>query len=320
MSNPKKHHYLPQFYLRNFQYDSKAKSEQIIVWNKDAEASSFIAAIDSTGCERDFHTIDHDDSEQDRTSIEAIMSKVESIHSVLVQDILRDRLITNANQKEIPFFLSLMRNRNPSIKEFIRESQATILTSTANMMQENGQFPEPPKQIKEVIDQGLPWFGIKISNWYLLQWMFYLANEPQILSLLAQMNISLLEAPKDDYFISSDSPVAFYVPNYDKTTRPYGVGLVHKAVELTLPISQKYALLCSWNKNQLNGLITQSDVKEINRRTIVMAQNYIYSHRQCEDISDAIKQHHHKRAGHNISNLEHEAGSMMISRFIPVSD
>lgn len=148
MTEPKKHHYLPQFYLRHFQYDSRSKKEQIVVWEKLPEASSFIAAVDSTGCKRDFHTIDHEDFNNDRASIESVISKVEEIQSSLVEDILKNRSIKDVHQRELPFFLSLMRHRNPSVKEFIRESLSKIVTSSANMLQNNGHFPD------DIVQQG----------------------------------------------------------------------------------------------------------------------------------------------------------------------
>jgi len=66
MSEPKKHHYLPQFYLKKFQHNSSSNKEQIVVYNKNKAADYFISAIDCTGCETDYHTLDYEGVRKDR--------------------------------------------------------------------------------------------------------------------------------------------------------------------------------------------------------------------------------------------------------------
>jgi len=84
MSVPKKHHYLPQFYLNNFQIPS-SKNRQIVVYNKTEKADCFISAIDSTGCETDYHTIDHDKLRKDRSTVEQILSQIETNQSIVIK-------------------------------------------------------------------------------------------------------------------------------------------------------------------------------------------------------------------------------------------
>ena len=318
MSEPKKHHYLPQFYLNSFQCASASKKEQIVVYNKNKQADYFISAIDSTGCERDYHTLDHEGLKKDRSAVEQTLSRIETEQASLLKEILENKSIEKINKTELASFISIMRNRNPSVKDYIERSLSSVVESTANIMDKNKQLPEPPEAVKKLMEDGKPWFEVDISNWYLLYWMFQLATNPGIISLFSKMRFSLLSAPESTFFITSDSPVSFYVPQYDKTTRPYGAGLAHPDIEVTLPLSSKFAISCSWKKREPLISITEHHVLEINRRSIIMARNYIYSHLQSSTISDVIKENHNISAGHQISTLKLDNGFLTLSRFIPV--
>ena len=251
MNEPKKHHYLPQFYLNSFQYSSSSKKEQIVVYNKTEQASYFISAIDSTGCESDYHTIDYEGLKKDRYTVEQALSRIETKQASLLKEILESKSIENINKSELVSFISIMRNRNPSMKDFIEKSSSSVVESTAKLMNRNGQLPEPPEEIKKLIKEGKPWLKVNIANWYLLGWMFQLATNPDILSIFYNMQFSLLLAPVTAFFITSDSPVAFYVPQYDKTTRPYGAGLAHSDMEVTLPLSPSVYLQTFWDTSAL---------------------------------------------------------------------
>lgn len=318
MGEPKKHHYLPQFYLNNFQCSSSSKNRQIVVYNKTEQADYFIAAIDSTGCERDYHTLDHELLEKDRSTVEQVLSRIEAQQAYLLKEILESKSIEKVNKLELTSFISIMRYRNPSMKGFFERSLSSVVESTANLMDKNGQLPEPPEAVKKIMEEGKPWFKVKISNWYLLHWMFQMGTNPETLSLFSQMHFSLLSAPATAFFITSDSPVSFYVPQYDKTTRPYGAGLAHPDMEVVLPLSPEFAILCSWKEYESLVTISESHVSEINRRSIVMARDYIYSHLQSSAISGVIKANLDISAGHQISKFDLGNGFITLSRFIPV--
>lgn len=318
MNTPKKHHYLPQFYLNNFQCQQSSKNRQIVVYNKTEQADYFVAAVDSTGCETDYHTLDHEQEKRDRSTVEQILSQTEGKQASLLKDILENKSIKKVNKLELASFISIMRNRNPSMKDFFERSLSSVVGSTANLMEKNGQLPEPPEAVKKIMEEGKPWLKVNIHNWYLLHWMFQMGTNPDILYLFSRMHFSLLLAPPAAFFITSDSPVSFYVPQYDKTTRPYGAGLAHPDIEIALPLSPEIAILCSWKKQEPLIAITEPHVLDINRRSIVMARNYIYSHLQSSAISDAIKGNLNMSAGHQISEFELGNGFITLTRFIPV--
>ena len=241
-----------------------------------------------------------------------------------MEKIIENRDLQLVNLVDLAFFVSLIRHRIPAIKDFLLESFSIKLKSIFNLLLTTNKLPELPNEIKEKMKKDQTYLTkelkTEISNWWLLAHIFQMASEPKFLNILKKMNISLLVAPSSSFFITSDSPVAFYVPKYHKTSNPYGVGLLNKKIEITFPLSPNLVILYSWQKR--NMLLTISDdlLSEINRRTIVMAQNFIYSHKQSKKTSTLIKKYHHITANHKILNLEYNEGFTTIEKFIPVTD
>lgn len=84
-NEPKKHHYLPQSYLKGFQIENTKKNPKIYIYEKDNRKTPYIAAIKDTACIRDYHTIKVNDK-NDRTSIESMFSNIEN---EIIQNIRR---------------------------------------------------------------------------------------------------------------------------------------------------------------------------------------------------------------------------------------
>lgn len=120
MSTPRKHHYLPQFYLEGFKVEpQKGKSPHIWQIEKSDDQTYYSPAIEDTGCIRDFHTLDFADEEPDHKSVEALLSKLESEQSALVRAISETRQIEASQVEPLSAFISLMRYRVPSFADHV---------------------------------------------------------------------------------------------------------------------------------------------------------------------------------------------------------
>lgn len=319
-SVPKKHHYLPQSYLENFKIDNNNKVPQINVIPKNKRPfGSYIAAIKDTGCETDYHTIELSDSEKDRTTIESNLSKVETIHSNLIQKIIHEKNIDETDKDELIKFLLLMRMRVPTNKKHIEALLKSCIQSTYNILDAHGKLPPKPKVIQDLVDKGINPIKIEISNWMLVQEMFRYAQSDYLIEIHKRLNLTLCEIPNNKFFITSDVPVSIYYPNHDGT---YGVPLLAPLLELFIPISKNFGILFSNQKNAPKKIIlTDSEIKEYNRRTIIMSQTFLYSPELNEDITKLIKKHRNKRAGQTLDVLDRGGdGAFMICRVLPVTD
>ena len=321
MQSPKKHHFLPQFYLKGFQIPGDGNIPRIYIFEKAQKGKSFISAVENAACEIDYNTIISSGGQKDRGLVEAKLSIIEGIQADLIKKITANENIEKSDLSELSFLLLLMRCRVPSVKDYIENSLKDVVRSTANILQRQGKFPHPPAEIVKIIGEGGNPFDvidIEIYNKKILGHMFDMAMNPKALNLLSAMNFSLIKAQENHYFISSDAPVALYVPKYEDR-KPYGVGLCDKEVEITFPLNEKYLLLASWQENKPLSYATTSDVMEYNRRTVIMAQNYVYASND-NNVTNLIDKFNNFNAGFDISSGEFEGGSFQISRFIPVTD
>lgn len=281
MSDPKKHHFLPQFYLDGFRITPQtSKYGQIQIIPKTTTPEPFISAIKDTGCECNYHTVDADPAFKDRKSLETAFAETEGRQAEVIKSVISNRKISFKEKQVLAFFVSIMRVRVPSYKRYIEQLLQENAQSMTRMELRKGRLPKPPKVIEDLIkkqgDDIFKVLEVKISNWMILLQMINTVVGSNISSIIEKMNFSLVEAPNDNQFITCDSPVSLYVPNYEKR-KPYGIGLLGREVEVCISLNKQYLLLASWQQLPLHQIASQKNVVEFNRRTIIMADKFIYS-------------------------------------------
>lgn len=320
MSTPRKHHYLPQFYLEGFKIDpQKGKKPHIWQIEKEGDQAYYSPAIEDTGCIRDYHTLDFTDEDPDHKSVEALLSKLESEQSSLVRAISDTKRIEASQVESLSAFLSLMRYRVPSFADHVDTSLRSVALDTFKIMYQAGQFGAPPPELQKLfdskgIDESLQ---ITISNWKILSHMFGVGLAPESINLLAEYNYHVYSAEEASIFVTSDSPVALYHPNYDKI-RPYGVGLAMKGVEVTFPLTSDILIRAGHDLKPGASIASTTEVEEFNRRTITMSERYVYASAVSAELRRRIDELKSVRAGFVFDNLFHGDGAVHVSRFIPV--
>ncbi len=320
MSTPRKHHYLPQFYLDGFKVNpQKGKKPHIWQIEKDGKQNHYSPAVENTGCIRDYHSIDHHDQEPDHKAIESALSQIEENQANLVKQIVESRKISDSQIIEISEFISLMRYRVPAFAKHVEDSHRAIVLDTFKLMYQSGKLGTPPDALKKIFESvGIDsTINIVISNWKIIEQMFNVAFSDQNINLLSQLNYQVYYSKEPDFFVTSDNPVALYHPNYE-ALKPYGVGLAIKNVELTMPLSSDILIVAGKHLKSGSYIASKEKINEFNRRTIVMGENYVFSSRVTDDLKDFINNLKGTFAGFRFENLFHGDGSMHISRFIPV--
>jgi hypothetical protein len=212
-----------------------------------------------------------------------------------------------------------MRFRVPAFKRNIESSLEGIVESTFKILMHQGKLPKQPKVVEDLIQkQGYDFLKVKIANWKILQYMFEMAFQSENSTLLREMKYQLIFAPNGHHFITGDSPVALYHPDYE-FIKPYGVGPAFKEIELTFPISKELLIKLTWHGDEGVKEAQKEEVQEYNRRTLIMAEKYIFSSEANQNLIQQIAQYHNVQAGYKFDSLWFGEGSMHISRFIPVT-
>ena len=313
MNEPKKHHFLPQFYLRNFKIiPQKTKYSRIFVIEKSIESRTFAAPIRHTGCIRDYNTLDLEEK-RDRTSIEHVLSRVEAIHSGVLSQLKSDRRIDTVDRDELSFLIALMYCRVPKFKRYVQNVMKKSVENIGQLMLQKGKLPPPPPELaRELQKLGLTRFAdiltIEITNWATLEMMYQCATSPQLREPLSEMNIDVMIAPNDSYFISGDTPVAVY-----------GGALYDKHVEVTFPVSPHLMILLSRKAPaERCRRISVEEICEYNRRTIIMSDKYLYSHTTNEVVEATVSENAYRTAGWRTEPLEYSDGAYLVTHFVPV--
>lgn len=320
MSVPRKHHYLPQFFLEGFSIEPQSgKHPHIWQIEKAGNQAYYSPAIQDTGCIRDFHTIDYENEDPDHRTFEALLSRIESEHAGLVRKVRMEGEVAPSRVPQLAEFISLLRHRVPACAAHVERMLQSVVLDTFKIMYNAGKFAEPPEILREAFERnGIDaTLRIKISNWKILSNMFEMALMPEGIDLLSQCSYHVYSAEGSRVFVTSDNPVALYHPNYDEI-RPYGVGLAIKGVELTLALSADVLIRAGRHIEPGTSTVTPEEIDEFNRRTIIMADSYVFASTVTDDLRHKISELKDERAGFVFDNLFHGDGSYHISRFIPV--
>ena len=313
MSDPRKHHFLPQFYLEFFRIEPKVtKYSHIFVIEKSKSTRSFSAAIHDTGALRDYNTIDTREG-ADHNFIETVLSRVESVHAHLVSRLVASRTVEISDRKELAFMMALMYCRVPKFKEIIKNSMRTMMETMGDIMLRKGQLPSPPPELARAFEEyGMTRFkdmvSVEISNWALLEQMYKCASFSPLIDLLSKMTVEILCAPDDAHFFTGDTPVTVY-----------GGALAHEEVEVSFPLSPQVAILLSWKRRGRGcRTISYQDVQEYNRRTVVMSDRFLYSTTECQPMKKIVADSASESAGWRTDAFEYGDGAFLHLNFLPV--
>jgi len=277
MPQPRKHHYLPQFYLRGFTADST----HLFQIEKDS-GKYFCGNIKDLAAIRDFH-IDDGENTDDPQHIEKALAQLESAHAQDLANLLRDGISNVAALGEIVGLLSMLRMRVPAVKAYIQSSLASQVKAKFHAMKKAGVLPPPPEGFEHLLNPKNLQF--EAMNWKCLDIMFKMACSKTNVSLLSSMRATLISTPKGHSFITGDQPVSLFLPTTDKQAL-CGVGPNHPNAVVSLPLSsEKLLVLDNQSGPHEERNATPTEVQEFNRRTIIMAKHYLF----CRDNPDSLK-------------------------------
>jgi hypothetical protein len=315
MPDPKKHHFLPQFYLERFA-DSRVESKlpHIHVTTKEARPRQYTAAIHDTACITDYHTIDFKDVPPDRERIETNLSKVEGRHKLLTDRVISTGVVDDTSKGDLALFVSLSHMRVPKFKRNIESMLSASVYSLGDAEMRASRLPPLPEALKQYQGKSLREFlRVEIYNWIMLAYMYDAAISSGFARILQGMEFRLVQAPPGRPFVTCDSPVSIFHPHYEKI-RPYGVSPAFPEAEVTLPLTPGLSLLLTNEQRAESALLTEAEVHEFNRRCVVMADRYVYSSETADWLPKLVAKNHKRTAGF----LLDEVGPYIINRFIPV--
>ncbi len=290
MNTPRKHHYLPKFYLKEF-----SSNDRNLMQIDKATGHTAICAINDLATIRDYHRLDADDFD-DPYELERSLSSVEGELAKATRRVLERGIEDLTDKARLVELVSMLRVRIPAVKAIIEENHRQFVRSGTVILERFEKFPRPPLGLEDV--PRMDKLDIEISNWICLKHMFKLAADGKILRLLLSMTPSVIRAPEGEFFLTGDQPVAVYSPSA-KLTRSEGVALTESDVEISLPLSHNTLIRLDWKPANPESVYAKpEEVSEFNRRTVIMASNYVFApHTNAVEASELVQCYQHFSAG-----------------------
>jgi hypothetical protein len=255
--------------------------------------------------QNDFYTAELLDGVRDSNMLEDALANVENqIAPTLRKLVLHDHL-TDGERDLFAYFMATMYLRVPhfrSINQQLQEGgfkerlrilaadprgQDWLDASLRQMEEEAGQAPfttEEKSFLHQTLTQGT--FTMTISpedSMRLLPVAEEWGND------LVQMRWTLVIAPEDAQFVTSDNPLVFV----DITDPRHAGGLREHTTEITFALDRRHALLADWGgeSDGQNVRAPKSRVREINRRTVRAAARFVYAPYSSTPLDRLVQQH-----------------------------
>lgn len=295
MGEARRHHFLPQCYLKGFCIFPKKRQLFVV----DAKQQiSFTTNISNIAQERDFNRIGIDGF--DPNFIESEMSKFESKASVAISNIIKDGKFIKDTKDLILNLIALLAIRSPQRRQHITGFHSDVvdrildisLATEERWNQSQNKYSVDKhvayKDAKEFYESKQ--FKISLTNEYLIETEFKLTDT--ILPLLHARNWQLVTTRgNENVFITSDNPVKLVWNDPDSVPPFYrqspGFGLLDTTIYF--PLTKNHFLIGRFDKP--SGYIEGSDelVSACNGQTMGYSYNQIYSPSNSARISNAEK-------------------------------
>ncbi|MCH8029436.1 MAG: DUF4238 domain-containing protein [Candidatus Dadabacteria bacterium] len=270
MSTPKRHHYLPQFYLEGFCRDG-------YLWVFDSENEEYRRQTPkNTAVEKDFYTVVNKDGEKNN-EIEKILSNVESWAKPVIHKIEAREPLSQDDRDLLSLFISFIKHRVPDFENFVNEFYEKTIkrvcqimySSEDNTRQILSKFEEEtgekldgdPQDFMEFVKRDN--YTLKMNRQLTLASM--LNQSPDFANYLRQMEWVFTCAPENTSYVTTDNPFLLLPPEDYNPNNPYGVGILTPGAKKIVPLTKN---TCLWMYERGDSTtyadVTEKDVDMIN--------------------------------------------------------
>lgn len=247
MTKPKRHHYLPQFYLQYFCKDGN-------FWIFDRKTKEFRSQTPkNTALKSNYYTFKNSKGNK-VTEIEHLLSQIEGNAKCIIEKVINWENITPQEKENLSLFIAFMMNRVPDFEKSVNKVYEHTIKSTLKMMYSD------PKRVQATLDEFERERGEKlglsaeelvefhkgdnikviIDRVKSLELMIDISFK--IFHFFKQMDWLFLHSPQEASFITTDNPVVL-VPSEKFPKGPYGMGILFPGVRKVFPISQSTCLI-----------------------------------------------------------------------------
>jgi hypothetical protein len=298
MSNPKRHHYLPQFYLDGFCHEGG-----LWVFDKETRESRFQTPV-NTGVKQYYYRFEYEDGEQS-FEVEEFLSQVETRTAPVIDKLRRQEDIDGEERGHLAFFLGTLLGRTPSaekkhdklIDALIRDRYKKRFPTPDSLGQYLQENAEIAKSVGSDVNLDALWgfihggaYHIDVHRNESIKAMLLLAND--VAPAYFEMDWHVLRPTKTrKSFITGDTPVvhSFQEPPAFTEFEPCSLP---RGVQVIAPLAHDCLLVIQNDKGEPGfGTLSDDWVRRFNLTIAVAAERFVIGRDKAlvESIAAAAK-------------------------------
>jgi hypothetical protein len=281
--HPRKHHFVPSFYLSGFTQSGTEDGELHVI---DVERkATWRSTPRNSAKEGDFYSLD-DPATPDATAIEKSLARLEGMMAPVVQSIREDQLPNSPQEFEaLMGFVAFMTVRTPSVRDFVNaitvEKIKEVMRDRMSTDQGLADFCAPAGVSETAEQEKLRDFAnsddytLSVGNtWFVSRmWEAAIHLTPALLS----RRWTIMTAETDEsVLICSDSPVTILARDAAELRPPPGAW---RPTTVLLPLDRRHVLVSDVRGPTRKVTLTAYDITRVNTNTMVRASQ-LYSGRE----------------------------------------
>lgn len=267
MSEPKRNHYNPQFYLKNF------ADERGRIWVFDRKIKQYRHQhIRDTAVQKNYYRVKTKDGGYS-TEVEQFFSLVEGRASVAIDKVIKGESISEQEKGNIALFASFQYTRvpdfekvndemtNKAIKHIDKMKFHSVEATKAileKLREETGGEKDgnvTAEEMYEFIQSGK--YSVKYPREHTIKIMLDMGQHAA--GYFIQMDWRFIYTPASAAFITTDNPFTLIPPkDYDPNSF-WGVGILTPGAKKALPIASNVSLFMDDRGDKIEGLEVSND-------------------------------------------------------------
>ncbi len=279
-----KHHYLPQFYLKEFTDPDTPLGQEPYVWVHRPDSGWQKRAPKNVAEESGYYTLT-DDAGNEADDLERMLSRIESVAAEIIRDkVVSQTPLTEGERLDLSVFIATMQVRVPGqhehIGEFVAEVARKTMALQAHALKQDPRRWEAFKrrfeaETGERLPEDLEPEDLDPTRYRITtnrEFSVALSFSPIQLAtnIIADKGWRFLMSQPPNYFITSDYPVGVHDPSTEGTL--YGPALASPKTEVSLPLTKTIAILAGGEMKGIGWVpVTDRAFRQINIRTAMRA-------------------------------------------------
>ncbi len=282
----RRHHYVPQFYLRNF-VNPHANGK---IWVYAKRGDRLVAASPrDVAVEKDYHTVTRNDGVKDRHSIEDTFADLENRAAPIVQKILSRQPLSDEDREIFVVFVAQLLLRVPARRDETGRMMASMLEHMAKTFaSERESFHADYRRFQKETGNNSTVDVEEIRQFILSEDCELKVNSAAALGTsisalaavtdcLLRMHWVFLRRRGRFQFLTCDNPVFYCDPTVPPNTWR-GVGLANRGVEVSLPLSADVVAFASYRQGpRVWNDIAPELVRRFKQQTVDSAYRYVFA-------------------------------------------